>query len=135
MKKLTLLCLLLSLCASSLVAGPPPQRNAQTSAESKCSADFKKCQESLNDFKEAGEFIQLKATLLADSDRLEKSRPMKPKVAAVRHGHANRQKTGNGAVNSMTVVQNRKLSAHATSAAQPVSLEPAAGTAAFSRTP
>ena len=73
MKKLTLACLLLSLCASSSVAGPPPQSNRQTSGESKCSAGFKECQESLNDFKEAGEFMQLKATVLADLDRLEKS--------------------------------------------------------------
>ena len=94
MKKLTLVCLVLSLCASSLVAGPPPQRNTQTSGESKCSAGFRECQESLSDFKEAREFMQLKVTVLADLDRLEKSRPMKPRVATVRQGDANPQKIG-----------------------------------------
>ena len=79
MKRLTLACLLLSFCASSSVAGPAPQSNRQTSGESKCSAGFKECQESLNDFKEAEQFMQLKATVLADLDRLEKSRPTKPK--------------------------------------------------------
>ena len=128
MKKLTLVCLLLSLCASSIVAGPPPQSNRQTSGQSKCSAGFKECQESLIDFKAAEQFMQLKATVLADLNRLEKSRPTKPKTATVRNADVNRQKIGNAAVYSATVGPNRISSVQATSAVQPVSLESAAGT-------
>jgi hypothetical protein len=135
MKRLTHVCLILTFCASSLVAAPPPQSNRRTSGESKCSAGFKACQESLSEFKEARKFMHLKATVLADLDRLEKPRPMKPMVATVRHGDANRQKTGNDAVISTTVVQNRKSSAQATSAVQPVSLESTAGAPVYRHTP
>jgi len=131
MKRLTLACLLLSFCATSSVAGPAPQSNRQTSGESKCSTGFKECKESLNDFKEAEPFMQLKATVLADLIRLEKSSPTKPKLAAVRDAHVNRQKTGNGAVYSATVGPNRESSVQATSASQPVSLESAAGTPSY----
>jgi hypothetical protein len=135
MKRLTLACLLLSFCATSSVAGPAPQSNRQTSAESKCSTGFKECKESLNDFKEAEQFMQLKATVLADLNRLEKSRPTKPKIATVRDADVNRQKTGNGAVYSATVGPNRKSAVQATSAVQPVSLESAAGTPSYKRLP
>jgi hypothetical protein len=135
MKRLTLACLLLSFCATSSVAGPAPQSNRQTSGESKCSAGFKECKESLNDFKEAEQFMQLKSTVLADLNGLEKSRPTKPKIATVRDADVNRQKTGNGAVYSATVGPNRKPSVQATSAVQPVSLESAAGTPSYKRMP
>ena len=135
MIKLTLVCLLLSLCATSSFAGPAPQSDRQTSGESKCSAGFKECQESLTDFKEAREFMQLKAIVLADLDRLEKSRPTKPKIATVRDADLNRKKTGNGVAYRATVGQNRKSSAQATSAVQPVSLESAAGTPSYKRMP
>ncbi len=128
MKRLTLACILLSFCATSSVAGPAPQRKGQTSGESKCSAGSKECRESLNDFKEAEQFMQLKVAVLADLSRLEKSRPTKPKIATVRDPDVNRQKTGNGAVYSATVGPNRISSVQATSAVQPVSLESAAGT-------
>ena len=52
--------------------------------------------------------MQLKATVLADLDRLEKSRPTKPKIAPVRDADANHQKTGNGAAYSATVGRNTK---------------------------
>jgi hypothetical protein len=128
MKRLTLACILLSFCATSSVAGPAPQSDRQTSGESKCSHGFKECRESLNDFKEAEEFMQLKATVLADLNRLEKSRPTKAKIVTVRDADVNRRKTGNGAVYSVTVGPNGKSSAQATSAVQPVSLRSAAGT-------
>jgi hypothetical protein len=128
MKRLTLACILLSFCATPSVAGQAPQSNRQTSGESKCSHGFKECKESLNDFKEAEKFMQLKATVLADLNRLEKSRPTKPKIAAVRNADVNRQKTGNGAVYSASVEPIRESSVQATSAVQPVSLESAAGT-------
>jgi hypothetical protein len=124
MKKFILACLLLSLCMSSSVAGPAPQSNRQTSGEDKCSAGFKECKESLNDFKEAGHFMQLKATVLADLSRLEKSTPTQPRIAPIRNADANRQKTRIGAHYSATVGRNGKPSVQATSAIQPVSLEP-----------
>jgi hypothetical protein len=128
MKRLTLACILLSFCATSSVAGPAPQSNRQTSGEGKCSHGFKECKESLNDFKEAEQFMQLKATVLADLNRLEKSRPTRPKIATVRVADVNRQKTGNGVLYSATAGPNGISSAQATSAVQPVSLESAAGT-------
>ena len=111
------------------------QSDRQTSGESECSALFRECQESLKEFKEAKEFMQLKATVLADLDRLEKSRATKPKIASVRDPNLNHQNTRNAAVYSATVGQNRKSSTQATSPVQPVSLKSAAGTAVFSRTP
>ena len=128
MKRLTLACILLSFCATPSVAGQAPQSNRQTSGESKCSHGFKECKESLNDFKEAEQFMQLKATVLADLNRLEKSRLTKPKIATVRDADVNRRKSGNGAFYSATVGPNRISSVQATSAVQPVSLESAAGT-------
>ena len=124
MKRLTLWCLLLSFCATSSVAGPAPQSDRQTSGEIKCGAGFKECQESLKDFKEAERFMQLKATVLADLNRLEKSRLTKPKIATVRNADLNRQKNGNGAIYSATVGANRRSSVQAASAVRPVSLEP-----------
>ena len=135
MKRLTLACLLLSFCATSSAAGPAPQSNRQTSGESKCSIGFKECKETLSDFKEAEPFMQLKATVLADLIRLEKSSPTKPKLAAVRDAHVNRQKTGNGGVYSATVGPHRESSVQATIAIQPVSLESAAGSPSDNRMP
>jgi uncharacterized protein (DUF1786 family) len=128
MKKLALAFILLSFCATPSVAGPAPQSDGQTSGESNCSHGFKECRESLNDFKEAEQFMQLKAAVLADLNRLEKSKPTKPKIATVRDADINRQKTGNAAVYSAAVGPNRISSVQATSAVQPVSLESAAGT-------
>jgi hypothetical protein len=126
MKNLTLACLLLSFCAASSVAAPAPQSNRPTAGESKCNTGFKECKKSLNDFKEAEQFAQLKANVLADLNRLEKSRPTQPKT--VRDTDVNRQRTGNGSVYSAIVGPNRKPSVQATSAVQPVSLGSAAGT-------
>jgi hypothetical protein len=126
MKRSTLACLLLSFCAASSVAGPAPQSDRQTSGESKCGAGFKECQESLKDFKEAEQFMQLKATVLADLDRLEKSRATKPKIAPIRNADVNRYKPGNGAIYSATVGPSTKSSVKDTSAVQPVSVGSAA---------
>jgi hypothetical protein len=135
MKTLTLVCLLLSLCVSSLVAGPPPQSKRQNSGESKCGAGFKQCQESLKDFKEGKEFMQLKATVVADLNRLEESRPTQPKTPTVRGADRNRRKTGNPAVYSATVGPNGKSSVAATRAVQPASLDSTAGTPGYIRMP
>jgi hypothetical protein len=135
MNRLALACIVLSFCATSSVAGPTPQSNGQTSGENQCSHGFKECKESLNDFKEAEQFMQLKAAVLADLNRLETSRPTKPNIATVRDANVNRQKTGKGAVYSAIVGPNRISSVQATSAVQPVSLESAAGTPSYKRMP
>ena len=135
MKRLALAWLLLSFCATSSAAGPAPQSNRPTSGESKCSTGFKECQESLNEFKNAEQFMQLKATVLADLDRLEKLRAIKPKIATVRDAMVNRQETGNDPVSSATVGSNRKSPVQATSVAQPVSLKSTAGTPGYKRMP
>ena len=128
MKTLALAFMLLSFCAASSVAGAAPQSIGWTSGESRCSREFKECKEGLNDFKEAEQFMRLKATVFADVSRLEKSRPTKPKIAIVRNADVNRLNTGNAAVYRATVGPNRISSVQATSAVQPVSLESAAGT-------
>jgi hypothetical protein len=127
MNRLTLAFLLLSFCSTSSVAGAVPQSDRQASGEDTCRAGFKECQEGLNDSKEAVQFMQLKATVLADLELLEKSRATKPKIAPVRGAHVISQKTRNRAVDSAAVGENKKLSMHATSTVQPVSLESAAG--------
>ena len=135
MKTLTLACLLLGFCAASSVAAPAPQSNRQTAGESKCNTGFKECKKSLNDFKEAEQFAQLKANVVADLNRLEKSRPTQPKIGTVRDTDVNRQKTGNGSAYSAIVGPNRKPSVQATRAVQPVSVESAAGTPSSKRMP
>ena len=70
--------------------------------------------------------MELKATILADLDRLEKLTPTKPRTTPVRDADANHQNIGNGAAHSVTVGPNTKSFVHATSAVQPVSLESAA---------
>ena len=125
MKRLTLACMLLSFCVISSVAGPAPQSDRQTSGESKCINGFKGCKESLNDFKEAEQFMRFKATVLEEVNRLEPSKSTKPKLASVRSADVNRQKTGNAAVYNATVGPNGKSSLQATSAVRPVSLESA----------
>ena len=128
MKRLTLAFMFLSYCATSSVAGPAPQSNRETLGEINCNHGFKECKESLNDFKEAERFMRLKATVLADLNRLENSIPTKPKIATVRNADETRQNTGNAAVYHATVGPNRIASVQATSVLQPVSLESAAGT-------
>jgi hypothetical protein len=127
MKTLALAGLLLSFCLTSSRAGPPPQSNRQALGESKCSTGFKECSESLNDFKEAQQFMQLKAAVLADLQRLDESKSAKLKIAPVRAADAHHQKAQNGAVYAATVRPNGKLLTQATSAVEPVSLESGAG--------
>lgn len=121
MKRLTLACLLLSFSAVSSVAGPTPQSKRPISGESKCNAGFKECRESLDEFKGAKQFMQLRSTVLADLNRMEKSRPNKPKIATVRADDVNRPKTGNGAASSVTTGPNRKSSVQAKSRVTPMS--------------
>jgi hypothetical protein len=135
MKRLTITCFLLSLYVTPLVAAPAPQSSRQTSGESKCNVGFKECQESLNDFKDAREFMRLKATLLADLDRLEKSKAIKPKIAPAYDAVVNRPISGNGIIYSTTGGPYTKPSVQAAGAAQPLPMESAAGTPSYKRMP
>ena len=128
MKRVILACFLLCLCARFSVAVPSPQSNFPASRESKCSKGFKECKESLKDFKDADEFMQTKATVFADLNRLENSISTKSNSATARDAHVNRQKTGSGVVYGATVGPNRPSSGQATSAAQAALGESAAGT-------
>jgi hypothetical protein len=123
MKKLSLACLILSFSAAFSAAGPAPQSNPQTLGKSKCSSGFKECQESLNDFKEAERFMQLKASVHADLSGLEKSRATRSKIAPVRDAGVHRMKTGNAVVYSAIMGTNGSSAVPATSMVQPVSLK------------
>ena len=127
MKRSAMAWLLLSFCVTFSIAGPPPQSNRQTSGEGKCSTGFKECRESLKDYKEAQQFMQLRATVLAGLERLDKSKSAEPKTAPVRDADMNHKETRNGVASNPTVGTNRKLFTQATSAVEPVSLESAAG--------
>lgn len=135
MKRLILACFLLCLGATSSVAVPAPQGNLQTLRESKCSGRFKECKESLKDFKDADEFMQTKATVFADLNRLENSMATKSNSATARNAHVNRQKTRSGVVYGVNVGPNRPLSGQATSAAQAALVESAAGTTSDKQMP
>ena len=135
MKRLTLAFLLLGFCASSSVAMPAPQSNRQTLGGSKCNMGLNECKESLNEFKDAEQFMQLKAIVLADLSRLEGAASTKSKIAPVRHVDANRQRIGSGVVYSATVGPNRISYVQSTRAAQPVSLKITMGTPIYKRTP
>ena len=135
MKRLTLACFLLSFCATSAVAGPAPQSDRQTLGESKCGAGFKECQESLRDFRGAEQFMQLKATVLADLERSDDSQSTKPKFAPAHDADLNHQKTRNDSIYSATVGADKTSSVQATRAFQPVSLKSAAGISGYKRMP
>ena len=124
MKTLTLAYLLLTFCVTCSVAGPVPQSKRHTT---RCNTGFNECKEGLNDFKEAEQFMQSKATVLAGLNRLAKSTPTKTKIGSGRDADVNRQTTGTRAVYSAIVGPIRQLSVQAASAVQPASLESTAG--------
>jgi hypothetical protein len=135
MKILTLACLLLSFLAKSLVGGPAPQSDRQTPGPSKCGNGIKECKESLNDFKEAEQFKQLKASVLADLNSLENSSTTKPNVATARTVDVNRQKNGNLSAHSTALAPHGKSSAKATNTVQPVALKSVAATPGYALLP
>lgn len=135
MKRLTLGCLLLGFLALSSLAIPAPQSERQASGGSRCDAGFKECQEGLKDFKEAEQFMQLKATLLADLERMAESNSTNPKIAPLRDAPVNHLKARDVAVHNATVGPNRKMSEQVSSAVQPVSVESTAGTPSYKRVP
>ncbi len=104
------------------VSGPAVQDGRQTLEESKCVAGFKACRENLPEFKEADQFMQLKAAVFADLNRLEKPRRTNPESLAVRDADLYYQSTGNGSVNGANGRSIRESPAQAKSAILPVSL-------------
>lgn len=80
MKTLALAYLLLTFCATCSVAGPVPQSKRHTA---RCNTGFKECKEGLNDFKEAEQFMQSKATVLAGLNRPAQSKPTKTKIGSL----------------------------------------------------
>ena len=126
MRVLTLVCLLLRLCAPLAVAKPSPQDDYGSSRGSKCAARMKECKESLNDFKDAEKFMQLKATVFADLSSGGKSAPRKPQITAVTDAHLARGANGI-TFGYKTIVRSNGISAvPATSAIRPVSLKSSA---------
>jgi len=123
MNKLTLAFLLLTLSASLSFGGQVPQVSRKTSADRACGAELKECKESLSDFKEARQFMQLKATMLADLSRVDTSRPTQPTAAPVISAHANPPATVNAAFHRVIVIPNEMLFVPAWRAIQPVSLK------------
>jgi hypothetical protein len=135
MKRLTLACLLLSFLATSSVGAPAPQSDRQIPGPSKCGNGIKECKESLNDFKDAEQFKQLKAAVLADLDWLERSSPTKPKFATVRAVDVNRQENGNPSERSSALAPHGKSTAKAMNTVQPVALKSVAATPGYALLP
>jgi hypothetical protein len=135
MNRLAPACLLLSLCSSISVANPVPQGNRETSGASKCSAALKECKESLNEFKDAAQFMELKAAVFADLSRLEEPAAKKPKATPERDAKVIRRKVGTAPVYSAIEGPNGKASAPTTSTIQPVSLKSEAETVHYKLNP
>ena len=126
MRMLALVCLLLSLCVSFSGAKPSPQDDHGSWEGSKCAAGMKECKESLNDFKDAEKFMQLKATVYADLTSAGPPAPNKPQFAAVTDANLGRRANGN-TVRYKTIVHPNRISVvPATTVIQPVSLKSSA---------
>ena len=123
MRVLTLVCLLLSLGVSFTVAQPSPQGNHESSGGSKCAAGMKECKESLNDYKEAERFMQLKATVFADLSSGGKSAPRKPQIPPATDANLSRGANGNSVAYKAMGRSNGASAVPTTSAIQPVSLK------------
>ena len=111
----------------SEVAGPAGQTARHALGKTTCTATFEECRENLSEFKAAQQFMQLKAAVYADLNRLEKSRHAKPRCATVRGADSNCQSSGNMAVNRANGRSIRESPAEAKSALLPVSLMSAGG--------
>lgn len=107
---------------SSKVIGPAVQDGRHALEEDTSIAGFKERKEGLSKFKEAKQFMQLKAAVYADLNRLEESKHAKPKRDTVRDGDLDYQSTGNVTVNRANGRPIRKSPAQAKSAILPVSL-------------
>jgi len=112
---------------SSKVIGPAVQDDRHALEEDTSIAAFKEHKEGLREFKEAQQFMQLKAAVYADLNRLERSRHAKPRCDTVRGADSNCQSSGNLAVNRASGRSIRESPAQAKCAVLPVSLMPAGG--------
>ncbi len=82
------------------VIGPAVQHSPRrASGESTRLAGFKERGKDISEFKEAEQFMQLKAAVVADLNRPEKSRRAKPNRDIVRDADLDYQSTGNVTVN------------------------------------
>ena len=108
--------------------GPAAHKDRRALEEDPSIAGFKELKESLGEYREAQQFMQLKAAVFADLSRLEKLRHAEPRCDAVRGIDSNCQRSGNLAVNRANNGSIRELPAQAKSAVLPVSLIPAGST-------
>ena len=122
MRVLTLVCLLLSLGVSFPVAQPSPQGDHESSGGSKCAAGMKECKESLNDYKDAERFMQLKATVFADLSSGGKSAPRKPQISPATDANLNRGANRNSVGYKAIGRSNGASAVPTTSAIRPASL-------------
>jgi hypothetical protein len=118
---------------SSKVIGPAVQDDRYALEADTSIAGFKEYREGLSEFKEAQQFIQLKAAVYADLNRLEKSRHAKPRCDTVRGADSNCQSSGNLAVNRANGRSIRESPAQAKSAVLPVSSMSAGGSQALTQ--
>ena len=122
MRVLTLVCLLLSLCVSFATAQLSPQGDHENSVGSKCAAGMKECKESLNDYKDAERFMQLKATVFADLSSGGKSAPRKPQISPATDANLNRGANRNSVGYKAIGRSNGASAVPTTSAIRPASL-------------
>lgn len=112
---------------SGKVIGPAVQNAGHALGKNIRIATFEERREGLSEFKEAQQFMQLKAAVYADLNRLEKSRQAIPECDTVRGADSNCQSSGNLAVNLAKGRSIRESPAQAKSAVLPVSFMPAGG--------
>ena len=112
----------------SEVIGPAVQDDCRALEEHTSIAGFKERKEGLSEYKEAQQFMQLKAAVYADLSRLEKSRHAKPRCDTFRGVDSNCQRSRNLAANRVNASSIRELPAQAKSTVLPVSLIPAGST-------
>jgi len=118
---------------SSKVIGSAVQDDRYALEADTSIAGFKEYREGLSEFKEARQFMQLKAAVYADLNRLEKSRNAKPRCDTVRGADSNCQSSGNLAVNRANGRSIRESPAQAKSAVPPVSSMSAGGSEALTQ--
>jgi hypothetical protein len=81
------------------VIGAAAQKGRDALGESTRLAGFEERGKDLSEFEQAEQFMQLKATVFADLNRLEESRRAKPKRHTVRDAHLDYRSAGNTTVN------------------------------------
>jgi hypothetical protein len=103
------------ICRSNKVIGPAVQNARTALGKSTRIATFEEGRDNLSEFNEAEEFMQLKADVFADLNRLEESSHAKPKRDTVRDGDSAYLSAGNVTVNRETIKAMRESPAQAES--------------------